>query len=192
MTKITFHNDHNWPKKGYLEYPTKPTMPKRTGFIGQLAKIFPVVETAALACIIAGSAFKIMHYTGANMLLLIGCSALATTWYLMAFVPASTAEDETDAPKAPGDFFSLLISTILPKIMGIAGAVTVIGILFRLLHMPGAGQMLLVGSSACGAAMAIYLFALLTGKIETLPPMVWRIGVAAAIGFYYFSLNPII
>lgn len=167
-------------------------MPERSGFTGQMAKVLPAIEIAALVCIIAGSTFKILHLTGANMLLLIGLSSLAGAWYLMAFMPAPPVDDEMNTPSPPKGFFDLLLATILPKLMGIAGAVSIIGILFHLLHLPGDGPMLLIGSSTCAAATAIFLFALLTGKISALPPMVWRIGTAAAIGFYYFSLNPIV
>jgi len=167
-------------------------MPKTTGFSGLLAKILPAIEKAALVCIIAGSSLKILHLNGANMLLLIGMSSLAGAWYLMAFMPASPVDDETNAPPSSMGFLALLMTTILPKLMGIAGAVSIIGILFHLLHLPGAGLMLLIGSSTCAVATAIFLFALLTGKISVLPPMVWRIGTAAAIGFYYFALNPIV
>ncbi|HQQ81719.1 MAG TPA: hypothetical protein PLX35_06665 [Cyclobacteriaceae bacterium] len=164
-------------------------MAQTNGFAGLFAKILPVVEKAALIAVTAGAVFKIMHYTGANMLLLIGLSALAGTWYLMAFSPKPPSEEESNTPPEPKDFFSLLLSTILPKIMGIGGAVTVIGILFYLLHMPGSTPMLLVGSCTCAAATLILVFALSSGKINALPPMIWRIATAAAIGIYCLSLS---
>ncbi|HBK88432.1 MAG: hypothetical protein U0289_07770 [Cyclobacteriaceae bacterium] len=162
-------------------------MAQTNGFAGLFAKILPAVEKAALITVTAGSVFKILHYTGANMLLLIGLGTLAATWYLMAFSPKQPSEDEASTPAGPKDFFSLLVSTILPKIMGIAGAVTVIGILFYLLHMPGSTQMLLIGSCSCAAATIILVLALSSGKINALPPMIWRIATAGAIGIYYLS-----
>jgi uncharacterized membrane protein YfcA len=145
-------------------------MAQTNGFAGLFAKILPAVEKAALITVIAGSAFKILHYTGANMLLLIGLVTLAGTWYLMAFSPKQPSEDEAGTPAGPKDFFSLLVSTILPKVMGIAGAVTVIGILFYLLHMPGATQMLLIGSCSCAAATLILVL-----DIEHLVVKMWKI-----------------
>ncbi len=44
-----------------------------------------------------------------------------------------------------GGFQDLLYSTIMPKIYGIGAAVVIVGAMFKILHMPGAGIMLGVG-----------------------------------------------
>lgn len=160
-------------------------MAQTNGFAGLFAKILPAVEKGSLITVTAGAVFKILHYTDADLFLLIGLSTLAGIWYLMAFSPKRPTEDEANTPPAPKDFLSLLLSTILPKVMGIAGAVTLIGILYYLLHLPGATPMLLVGSSTCAAATLILVLALSSGKINELPPMIWRTATAGAIGIYY-------
>jgi hypothetical protein len=126
-----------------------------------------------------------LHFTGGANLLMIGLSALAGAWYLYAFAPVPRSDDQAPPRR---DFFSLLVTTMLPKILGIAGSVNLFGILFYLLHMPGATEMLWVGSVSGGLATLILIVAVWSGKIATLPPLAWRAGIVAAIGLYYLSL----
>src|SRR6188768_1934443 len=49
--------------------------------------------------------------------------------------------------KKKGGFTALLYKTIMPKVYGIGAAVVVIGALFKILHMPGADEMLMIGLS---------------------------------------------
>jgi gliding motility-associated protein GldL len=49
--------------------------------------------------------------------------------------------------KKKGGFTALLYKTIMPKVYGIGAAVVIIGALFKILHMPGADQMLMIGLS---------------------------------------------
>lgn len=44
-----------------------------------------------------------------------------------------------------GGFQDLLFSTIMPKVYGIGAAVVIVGAMFKILHLPGAGAMLGVG-----------------------------------------------
>jgi len=47
--------------------------------------------------------------------------------------------------KKKGGFVELLFKTIMPKVYGIGGAVVIIGALFKILHLNGADQMLIIG-----------------------------------------------
>jgi gliding motility-associated protein GldL len=49
--------------------------------------------------------------------------------------------------KKKGGFTELLYKTIMPKVYGIGAAVVIIGALFKILHMPGADEMLMIGLS---------------------------------------------
>ncbi len=44
-----------------------------------------------------------------------------------------------------GGFQELLFSTIMPKIYGIGAAIVIVGAMFKILHLPGAGEMLGIG-----------------------------------------------
>lgn len=46
-----------------------------------------------------------------------------------------------------GGFQELLFKTIMPKVYGIGAAVVIVGALFKILHLPGAGAMLGIGLS---------------------------------------------
>lgn len=47
--------------------------------------------------------------------------------------------------KKKGGFAELLYKTIMPKVYGIGAAVVIVGALFKILHLTGANQMLMVG-----------------------------------------------
>ncbi len=49
--------------------------------------------------------------------------------------------------KKKGGFMELLYKTIMPKIYGIGAAVVIVGALFKILHLTGADQMLMLGLS---------------------------------------------
>jgi gliding motility-associated protein GldL len=44
-----------------------------------------------------------------------------------------------------GGFQELLFTTIMPKVYGIGAAIVIVGAMFKILHLPGAGQMLGIG-----------------------------------------------
>ena len=44
-----------------------------------------------------------------------------------------------------GGFMELLFSTVMPKVYGIGAAVVIVGAMFKILHLPGAGEMLAIG-----------------------------------------------
>lgn len=44
-----------------------------------------------------------------------------------------------------GGFVALLFRTIMPKVYGIGAAVVIIGAMFKILHLPGANEMLMIG-----------------------------------------------
>jgi len=47
--------------------------------------------------------------------------------------------------KKKGGFMQLLYETIMPKVYGIGAAVVIVGALFKILHLPGANLMLMIG-----------------------------------------------
>ncbi|MEL7006198.1 MAG: gliding motility protein GldL, partial [Bacteroidota bacterium] len=44
-----------------------------------------------------------------------------------------------------GGFAELLFRTIMPKVYGIGAAVVIVGALFKIVHWPGANEMLMIG-----------------------------------------------
>ena len=60
--------------------------------------------------------------------------------------------------KKKGGFMDLLYVTIMPKVYGIGAAVVIIGALFKILHLTGADQMLMIGLSVEAAIFFLSAF----------------------------------
>ncbi len=60
--------------------------------------------------------------------------------------------------KKKGGFMDLLYVTIMPKVYGIGAAVVIIGALFKILHLEGADQMLMIGLSVEAAIFFLSAF----------------------------------
>ena len=84
----------------------------------------------------------------------------------------------------------LLLTTILPKITGISCAVGTIGVLFALLHKPGAREMMQVGLVATGAASALIAIGLAQGneQAKALSPFLNRLLPLMGICAYYLFI----
>lgn len=106
-------------------------------------KILPNVHIIALVMCAVGLGFLTLNYTGANQMLMIGLSTLAGVYFLMAFMMI----------QLPPDCKPTLYSFMLYKLIYISSAVIVIGILFALLKLPGADQMLLIGCGGLGVSL---------------------------------------
>jgi gliding motility-associated protein GldL len=60
--------------------------------------------------------------------------------------------------KKKGGFTALIYKTIMPKVYGIGAAVVIIGALFKILHIAGADQMLMIGLSVEAAIFFLSAF----------------------------------
>lgn len=106
-------------------------------------KILPNVQHVALLISLTGLAFRILHYSGADQLLMIGFSTLAMSYFLMAFMPMHI----------PVGCKPDVYTTMVYKIIYIGCSVAAIGILFQFLNLNGASELLRIGSAATGVAM---------------------------------------
>lgn len=78
---------------------------------------------------LAGGVFKLLHYPGANFMLIIGLSSLSLYHILRAF----------DTPILERQ------AIMLHYVRNISKAVLLIGILFKMMHWPGSANMLFAG-----------------------------------------------
>ncbi len=108
-------------------------------------KILPNVQHVALLIAVVGFIFLILHYPGADQLLIIGFSTLSMAYFLMAFMPLYI----------PIGCKPDLYATVVYKIIYIGCSVATIGILFQFLKLNGALDLLRIGSAATGVAMII-------------------------------------
>lgn len=123
--------------------------PVKTSFVSRLRNFILIGERLFLAGTILGCAFKYLNYP-ANDILFFSLVGLATVFFLGAFLPGDVSGPTENDTESKMGFVDLLMKTILPKVAGVGMAVAVIGILFGLMRMPGAVQMLLIGGTTCG------------------------------------------
>lgn len=118
--------------------------------------LLPKVEKIGLLVTIVGLLFAWMHIGRFEVLLIVGLQTLAITCFLRAFEPL--ALEPTDELNFPSQYFSdhnlpiesqvprrLLTDVLAPKVLNIAGACVIVGILFKLEFWKGADLQLLVG-----------------------------------------------
>jgi len=117
---------------------------QETAFITMFrTTILPNVHRIALIVSGLGLGFLILEYPGANELIMLGLSTLAGVYFLSAFMMV----------QVPVNSKPNLYCFVLYKLIYIASAVTVIGVLFSLLKLSGADQMLLIGCAALGVSI---------------------------------------
>lgn len=130
----------------------------------------PTAELICLAGAFIGVLLKRIDQPGDDVLR-ISLSGLAGIFFLSAFRPPEGSQG--DVPKG---FMDLLFATILPKIMGISLAVSVIGILFTLLHFPGNKEFLRIGGAVLVMALVLTGAGLATGndRAKAIKPLLYR------------------
>lgn len=118
--------------------------PQKAGFGELLSKtILPKVHLIALLVSAIGLVFKYMNLSGSADILMIGFSVLAAVYFLSALTMVTVAQGSKHSPYA----------LILFKLLYIAAAVCIIGLLFFVLKMEGFKEMLMMGSGALGVSV---------------------------------------
>jgi hypothetical protein len=132
--------------------------PVRNPFIEKLVPFLAAAEIAALVLTAVGLILQYYQLPNGAECVMLGGSALAIVYFLMAYLPQAGTEATTEV--IPRGFSYLLYTTILPKIAFISCSIAVVGLLFGLLHLTGAHQMLTIGASTlllscliCGIAI---------------------------------------
>jgi hypothetical protein len=160
-------------------------MANQSPFIA-LSKYLPYVEGISITTFVVGYLFKRMHYAGSNELIIISLSVLSGIYFLGAYVPRTPLPEEQQ--KRQG-FAALLGSTVVPKILGVGSSVTVIGVLFCVMHFKGFREMLLIGTASLAADSVIGWFVTSNDEQarESLKPLLLRAVVLVMIGFYLLN-----
>jgi hypothetical protein len=108
-------------------------------------KILPNVQRIALLISLIGFVFLILHYPGADQLLVIGFSTLAMAYFFMAFMPLHI----------PAGCKPDLYSKMIYKVIYIGCSAATIGILFQFLKLNGSHDLLRIGAGTTGVAMIV-------------------------------------
>jgi hypothetical protein len=153
----------------------------------KIARFFPIVEKIVLPALAIGVLLDYSHFNG-KPIILICLPILAIVFFLGAFVPLELPERDQ-----PYDFSHLLVFMIMPKVVGIASAISILGIFFYLLDLGNKGylQLLMNGASVTFAAFAIYLYGVIKSMegVSTLLPLFYRAIPFAILATYIFIQN---
>jgi hypothetical protein len=153
-----------------------------------LFKFVGVVEILAAAGTLAGLGFKYLNFPGGAEMLLLSITALSIIYFMKAFRPPGERR-EHEGHK--GGFGYLFSSVVLPKLGWIACSVTLVGIMYAVLHLRGGGEMLTVGTSVLGLCVVATFYFLATGSNDRgLVRMLYRALPIGLIGIYLFINLP--
>lgn len=153
-----------------------------------LFKLLGTLELIAIAATIVAMTLKYLQLPGADEILMIGMSVLSMVYFLMAYKPPVASSEKEER-----GFGNLFISTILPKVTWTGCTVTVIGSLFGILHLHGAGEMLMVGTSVLIVCVltSVYFIATASSQTANLMSIMYRAAPLCIFGIYvYMNLPP--
>lgn len=121
-------------------------------------EVLPTAEPCCWALAVIGYLLKWALVPDGTPLLVMGLAGAALCSFLTTFAPNPLQPEEEygppltpTAPVKPSNFFT---RSVAPKIARLGGAVTLLGILFKLLYLPGYETQLLVGLFSMLVAIA--------------------------------------
>jgi hypothetical protein len=160
-------------------------MEKKISLSARLSKYLSIAEQGLLAALIISMVLTILH-VDSSVIIYYSLIGLAIVFFLNAYRPLNSqrAEDEKFI------FTDLLTTTILPKVMWISCAVSVIGILFYIRHFEAQSykNMLIIGGGSLLLGVLTAGFFML-GKVksnETLQAVLLRAIPMLVMDIYIF------
>lgn len=154
-----------------------------------LFKILPFVPWAERVFIVAALIALALKATGnpSTTLLVISLGGLAAGFFLSGFIPLDIPYDEN----IKLGFIDLLALTIVPKVMWIGSAISVLGILFHQLGLPPDRylQLFMIGSSVLVGAL-VHLITLVQGvkRLHYVMPIYYRaIPVLLVMAYLFYN-----
>ena len=147
-------------------------MTNQPTFVTALYRLLDRLEIVFLGAAVISLLLQYAGYQPASSGLMISLTSLAVVYFLNGYKPPSS--EQTGEKK---DFTALLSQTILPKVLWISCAVGTIGILFHLLNLPGAQQMLMIAaaSNAFGVVLFLILSAISSTETQKLAATMYRV-----------------
>jgi hypothetical protein len=124
-----------------------------------LPKITKWTEILGIIVSLIGVALKILHLQGAIEVLMLGMMTISSTYFISGFIMVAVPDD--GKPKT----FADLLPTILRKLIYISLSIYLVGLLFVILHLAGANEMLIIGVGTLVICTAISMV-LILGKRE--------------------------
>jgi hypothetical protein len=142
-------------------------------FLARITKNLPIVERVFLVGLAVGAILATSHVD--TSVLKISLLCLAIVFFLYAYRPLDP--DSSDAGEPVG-YLGLLALTVIPKVIWISSAVSVVAILFYFMNSNAAGykQLAIIGGTSIAVALALLLILLATGakNLRVVYPVVLR------------------
>ena len=123
-------------------------------------------EWVLVAGVLFSAAWGYMGMVGAQAALIISMLSLALLYFLSTSLPHQTTS---------------VLGNVARKVVGLSSAVVVVGLLFTVLHLSGAQQMLLVGVGSLALSGSLLLYVWLTTQGNYFPLLI-RVVVLGGIG----------
>lgn len=158
------------------------TKPAHSNLIYSIHHYLAFAEMIFLALLITGIFLKLSG-TDSNTLFLISIIGVSAIYYIQAFKPPKRTSQDV---KGPQGFQELLSQSIIPKVLYIALAISLTGILFAILSLEGGQIMQFIGGSSCVAGLLILVFFSVTGvkNLRSLFPLVLRVVIVLATNVF--------
>ncbi len=155
-------------------------MTAKSPFTSLIFNILPLGEKIFLAGL--GAGLLLIYLALDTNVAFISLNGLAVVYFLYAYKPPEIKSEEDK----PAGFAALIAFSILPKVMWISASVSMIGIMFHLLALAGATEMISLGATAIGTGLFILAIMLFTGAIgmKANVPMLIRVVPILIVDLY--------
>lgn len=120
-----------------------------------MEKLKTIIGALITSVVVIAVLFKMMHWPGAGILLVLSASSLAMYVVIAAGImkfKVMTLEDQ------------LSIFGSKTKLAGMSASVLIVGLLFKIMHWPGAGPMMIVGLGSFAIISILFLISFLRKK----------------------------
>lgn len=124
-----------------------------------------ILEIILAALVLLTAALKFRNMTGADDAFILAMLALASFYFLTAFLHRQESK----------------VVIIVTQVFQIASSVSVIGLLFTFMRLPGAREQLLIGLLSMAACALIIIFLAVKGHIQKFLPMLIRVIVLGGL-----------
>lgn len=159
----------------------------QTTLIARIVKQLHWIEAFLLTLLGAGAVLTLLNID-ASSILLVSLSGLSIVFFLRAYQPPASAENENTEPSG---FKTLLALVIIPKVIWISTSISTVAILFYLMKFERNSyeQMLLIGSSSLFISLLILGFLSMTElkDFKTLVPVLLRAFPVLILDIYFLS-----
>lgn len=151
-----------------------------------ILKHLPLLEKILICILLVGI---ILFLTDINALVLrVGLIGLAVIFFVSAYRPPEEIKERSE--DEPMGFSELLALTIVPKVLWISSAISLLGIAFYFLGFENKGykQMLIIGMLPIGVCLILLSFFLISGvkHLKSITPILLIRAVPVLLAAFYF------